>query len=425
MDRARVLQFVPRKAPGAAGRLHRREEISHQTLTARRAEEGRVERRTKAALTRVLRATASCRLPNRPRPRRLQHPRRRNRFRELQRRFKSGPPPTSAVERRKKATYTLLFLSPLMAEMVSGSSPPIEWLSPNALGLLALYGCGALLIRDAVVRWNKGWATLLLLGCSYGVYEEGLVVKSWFDPNWPDIASSYGRVGGMGWMWAASLTLYHAVVSIAIPIFLVDVLFPDFKGKRLLTDRGTRWCLFFFGLTLPVYALALPYWGGPEHLIAVICCVGFFLFAREMPRDLLRAAATHAPTHIRRFAVFGFFWMFWNFLFPSVAEAIGIYFGVTIIVLIFTTLAALFVLRATLHPSNAERCLYAFVAGAFGFIMLFGTIYGAFNPAAGPGMVAVGPIAAAWFVWTYRKNLPRWGGERPAALPTAKLAPTP
>jgi hypothetical protein len=328
------------------------------------------------------------------------------------------------VERQRKAIYSLLFLSPVLAELVSGSSPPLEFFSPNLLGLLALYGCGALLIRDAVIRWDKGWATLLLLGCAYGVYEEGLVVSSWFNPNWPDISSTYGRVGEVGWIWAASLTLYHAVVSIAIPIFLIDVLFPEFKGKRLLSEKATGWCLFFFALCLPVYALAFSYFHGPEQLIAPILGLAFLEAARRAPKNFLRPLALVAPTRIWRFALVGFLWMMWNFLWPSVAEASGIYFGLTIAVLAFTAVAMLLVLRGALHPSNAERCLFAFVTGAFGFIMLFGMLYGAFNPVAGPGMVAVGPVTAVWFAWTYRRNLPRW--RAPAAeLPVAHAAAVP
>ena len=314
------------------------------------------------------------------------------------------------MERRTKALLTLLFLSPVLGELVSGSSPPLEFFGPNLLGLLALYGCGALLIRDAVVRWDKGWATLLLLGAAYGVYEEGLVVKSWFDPNWVDLGpmGPYGREGGTNWMWALSLTIYHSVVSIALPIFLTDVLFPDLKGKRLLTDRATRWALFFFGLTLPVYALALPYWGGPEHLIGVISALAFFEMARRGPRDFLTPRASVPPRRARPFAVFGFLWMTFNFVFPSVAQASGLHFGLCTAVTAFAAAACLLTLRGALHPANAERCLFAFLAGAYGFIIVFGFTYGFFNPAAALGMVAVSPAAAVWFVWVYRENLPRW-----------------
>jgi hypothetical protein len=326
------------------------------------------------------------------------------------------------VRRERRALLTLLFLSPVLGELVSGSSPPLEFLSPNLLGLLALYGCGALLIRDAAIRWDKGWATLLLLGCAYGVFEEGLVVKSWFDPNWVDLGEmgTYGRAGGINWVWAASLTLYHAVVSIALPIFLVGVLFPDLKRTPLLTPRATRYALFLFALTLPVYALALPYWGGPEHLVAVIAAGAFLQYARMAPRDFLAPLAVRPPERVWTFAAFGFLWMFGTFLFPSVANASGVHFAVTLGVLAFAAAAALLGLRGALHPANAERCLFAFLAGAYGFIIMFGFLYGFFNPIAGFGMVAVAPAGALWFAWVYRRNLARW---RAAPAPAAGPAP--
>lgn len=58
-----------------------------------------------------------------------------------------------------------------------------------------LCGSGALLAHELRVRWNKSWPTLLTLGAAFAVIEEGLMVRSFFDPNWPEIASlgSSGR----------------------------------------------------------------------------------------------------------------------------------------------------------------------------------------------------------------------------------------
>ena len=39
---------------------------------------------------------------------------------------------------------------------------------------LGLYGPGVILIREAFVRWKKGWASVLILGAAYGILEEGL-----------------------------------------------------------------------------------------------------------------------------------------------------------------------------------------------------------------------------------------------------------
>mgnify|MGYP001154199992 CR=1 FL=1 len=98
---------------------------------------------------------------------------------------------------------TLLLLSPLCGELLSSSSPPVEFFNPSTLLLFgALYGCGALLIREVVHRWNKGWASIFILGMAYGIFEEGVVVRSFFNPAWMDlgILGMYGRWMGVNWV---------------------------------------------------------------------------------------------------------------------------------------------------------------------------------------------------------------------------------
>ncbi len=51
---------------------------------------------------------------------------------------------------------TLLLLAPICGELLSSSSPPVEFFHPLALALqIALYGCGVLRMRDlAWLRWR-------------------------------------------------------------------------------------------------------------------------------------------------------------------------------------------------------------------------------------------------------------------------------
>ena len=90
----------------------------------------------------------------------------------------------------------LFFLSPMIGELLSGSAPPAEFFNPLGFIMLAvLYGGGVLLVRELVHRWHRGWPTLLVLGVAYGIAEEGLMCKSFFDPSWMDLGplASYGR----------------------------------------------------------------------------------------------------------------------------------------------------------------------------------------------------------------------------------------
>jgi hypothetical protein len=115
----------------------------------------------------------------------------------------------------------LFLLSPIIGEVLSGSTPLLSFINPVVLLLeVGLYGCGAVIVRELAIRWQKGLPTVLTLGAAYGIIEEGLDTKSWFNPNWPDVGilGTYGRVLGVNWVWAVELTIYHAVFSIAIPI---------------------------------------------------------------------------------------------------------------------------------------------------------------------------------------------------------------
>src|SRR3990170_174155 len=59
----------------------------------------------------------------------------------------------------RRPLLALILLSPVIAEMLSGSAPPVEWLLPTTpLLLIWLYGSGVLVMRETAVRWNLGWA---------------------------------------------------------------------------------------------------------------------------------------------------------------------------------------------------------------------------------------------------------------------------
>jgi hypothetical protein len=139
------------------------------------------------------------------------------------------------------AALVLLVQAPAVAEMLSGSTPPLLFFSPKSLIFqCGLYGCGALLIRDVVRRRGLGWASVLLLGAAYGVLEEGLVITSWFNPYWPDLGplATVGRALNTNWLWALGLTAYHMIVSAAIPIILAEALFPCVAVRPWLGRAG-------------------------------------------------------------------------------------------------------------------------------------------------------------------------------------------
>jgi hypothetical protein len=90
----------------------------------------------------------------------------------------------------------------------------------------------------------------LLLVAAYGIIEEGLQIQSFFNIHHPGIGNLavYGRALGVNWVWAESLTFFHATFSIVIPILLVEMLFPARRAEAWLGKRGRRVFAIIFGL---------------------------------------------------------------------------------------------------------------------------------------------------------------------------------
>jgi hypothetical protein len=134
----------------------------------------------------------------------------------------------------------LLFLPPVLGELLSGNAPPLRFFSPGWLVVFVLlYGCGTLLIREAVARWRLQWS-VLFLAVAYGIVEEGLTTKAIFNPQWQGTGtlSGYGMFWGVQWVWAIGVTFFHATVSTLIPITIVERLWPSARHSPLLGKVG-------------------------------------------------------------------------------------------------------------------------------------------------------------------------------------------
>lgn len=128
------------------------------------------------------------------------------------------------------------------------------------------YALSALLIREAVVTWKKGWATLLSLGIAYGAVNEGLMAKTYFtfQPTSPALgtAAGVGRLFGINWPWVTGITLFHMMVSISVPVALSFLIFSDASSDRLFTKRQTSallgLLLFQIAAWTPILLVLVP-----------------------------------------------------------------------------------------------------------------------------------------------------------------------
>lgn len=141
----------------------------------------------------------------------------------------------------KVCAVLLVFLSPTIAELCSGSTPFFLFFHPFViLVYLGFYGLGTLVIREVIAHRKLNFSSALLLGGAYGVLEEGIILKSWFDPNWmgASITSKALYVAGTAALEPFSNVVFHAVISITTPILILYALTqsrePWFSKKTLL-----------------------------------------------------------------------------------------------------------------------------------------------------------------------------------------------
>jgi hypothetical protein len=238
--------------------------------------------------------------------------------------------------RRLAPVFVLLLLSPMVGELLSGSTPILSFFKPFSFLLeVGLYGAGAVLIRE-LVRWNGlGWQRIVLLGAAYGMVEEGLQIQSFFNVHHPDLGNLavYGRALDVNWVWAEELIGYHAIWSITIPILLTELLFPARSDRPWLGTRGLRVIGIIFCLDV-ILGFAFFTWLF-NHLFGYVTPLIPYLATYELVCALLvlglrparPASTTAAPPPVRRaprpwlLRLFSFFAAFaWFFIFLGLTD---------------------------------------------------------------------------------------------------------
>ncbi len=304
--------------------------------------------------------------------------------------------------------WVLFVTAPVLAEVFSGSTPLNEFVNPLAgFPLMMLYGSGAVLAREAVVRWRKGWFSLLLLGFAYGIYEEGLVVRSFFNPHWVDLGrlGVYGRVGGVNWVWTEELVIFHALISIAATVAFVEIMLPEHRREPWL---HSRWAWAFHGLNLALM-LAIgrafsPYDAPNGGVLLCWLSIGALVgLARVLPT---RRAVSASPRRVPPPAAFfflgmgGMFLMF--FLVSQGADAGRYPYPVAMALLALEALAVLALAWRWSEGGTGwdDRHRFAFLAGGLSFFLVFmplviGREY--------PVMVVSNPFFLLLLAWAYRR----------------------
>lgn len=324
-----------------------------------------------------------------------------------------------SIKNRIPPALALWLIAPVFGELFSGSTPLNEYLSPFTFLILGmLYGSGAILIRELIIRWRKGMPSLLLLGMAYGVYEEGLVVRSFFDPNWMDLdkLGTYGRFGGVNWVWLEHLTIFHAFISIAASICFVEIFYSDRRNERWVGPHGMVWHTIAFAAMLPIGSLLNPY-DAPDVLMGV-CWLAIVLLAVAAWRSPTssKAKSVSAPPRPRRFWWIAFLATFGQFFIVYfTAEKNSPPFFVSMVLI---ALYDLFVLWLILRWSGMgrvwdDRHRLALISGSLAFFLILGPLA---TNGAYPVMYFSNPVylVLMWVVYRQVDRRIKTGNEYPA-----------
>lgn len=224
--------------------------------------------------------------------------------------------------RRRLPVFVLVFMAPLVAELLAGSTPlgqplVLAFLLPI---YLPLYGAGALLIRELVRRSGRGWASILLLGAAYGLIEEGFASQSLFNPKLYHAADWGARILGINGAFTESVLIVHAVWSAAMPILLTELMFPSQRATPYLGRVGlvvTSIC-YVLGVALLWLIARVSFAAGYEAppllpglalLVAlVLAVVALAVLPRKLPRPKLRINAPHPWTVFLVISISGLIW---------------------------------------------------------------------------------------------------------------------
>jgi hypothetical protein len=148
--------------------------------------------------------------------------------------FTHVPDPARSQWQRSGPIVALLLLAPIIAEVLYGAIriSNIILLIPEIL----TWGCGALLIRECVRSWRKGWQSMLLLGLALAVAEEWVIQQTSIAPF--VALQAYGRAWGVNWVYFLWALGFESVWVVLVPVQLTELLFPARREEPWLRTRG-------------------------------------------------------------------------------------------------------------------------------------------------------------------------------------------
>lgn len=304
--------------------------------------------------------------------------------------------------RRFLPVITLLLVAPVFGEVLSTATAPLDLLLPWNLALMVgMYGCGAVVCRATARRFEFGWPGLLLLGSAYGVYEEGLVDRFWYDPSyWSETGvGDYSVVWHINVLTATHLTVFHAAVSIVASIVVVEHLFPDRRHDPWVGPWGTALC--GVGMSGVLFVYWEDFYLPPLQVLSAVAvfAVALVVVAFIVPHRTALSADT--PDTSKRLGLVAFVCTSIHFVTVYAIPSTGIWWpgGVTLS-LIPIALGSAWTLRQGRGALSTTEGLRV-ITGILSFFLLLNV---AFGLATGRYDMTIAALAIAVLLWRLNKR---------------------
>jgi hypothetical protein len=289
-----------------------------------------------------------------------------------------------AITRRPRRTWyvvlTLCFFAAVIPETLTTTSTSVAKIitQPTSLPFIMLfYGLADLLIREAVIRRRLGWVSLVLLGIAFSFINEGVIAGTWY----PGRYEGETYVGGISFVVAAGLTVFHIFISVITPIAFIETIFPSHAGRPLLRRQGVVISSVIFLLVVSLVGFVPAYRAYRLTVLAIALVLA--LVALRLPAARPRIMADTPPPSLWRLRWAGLFGMALLFVMilvvPWIIQAIArnqvlAAQALTVILLaLFIALLLRIGRRWTAHAGWSLRHTLALITGVLvapGFFML-------------------------------------------------------
>jgi hypothetical protein len=212
----------------------------------------------------------------------------------------------SAMRRCWKPAVALILATPFLTELLSGSLPASRFFQPQVLLFLATVGYGfpVLLLREFAVRRQFGLASLFVVGLVYGIFNEGIIAKTFYlAKNVPiNTFDGYGYAFGVAIPWAITISIWHALHSFIYPLFAVSYFFPEHRRSPWLNRPAI---VLLAALTIAIGTLMFFHRdkdrppGDAAHFILMIALVSLLLWLSTRLKSPSDSGSRHKETPSR------------------------------------------------------------------------------------------------------------------------------